>query len=79
MTFQDIIARERMLNRHELQQLVGYSHMHILRLEKDGRFPRRIQIGENRVGWRLGDILDWIESRRRITPIAHQEKQDSEA
>ena len=40
-----------------------YTPQHLHRLEKAGRFPRRIQLGPNRVGWRLTDIERWIEER----------------
>lgn len=28
----------------------------------DANFPKSIQIGANSVGWRLGDVLEYIES-----------------
>ena len=69
---------DRLIDKHELKLLVGLSHQHILRLEKSSKFPRRIQISANSVRWRLGDILDWITERRRITPVAHQNNQAEE-
>ena len=44
------------ISKKELLKLVPYSDQHILRLEKAGKFPRRIDLGENRVGWRLSLI-----------------------
>jgi prophage regulatory protein len=43
--------------------LVPYTPQHIRRLEKAGKFPRRIKLGENRVGWRLIDIEEWVSAR----------------
>lgn len=63
---------DRLIDKHELKMLVGLSHQHVLRLEKQRKFPRRIQIGENSVRWRLGDIMDWIAERRKQTPVAHR-------
>ena len=53
----------RIVNKKELRLLVPYSPQHILRLEKDNEFPKRIQIGKRRVGWSLKEIKDWIAKR----------------
>ncbi len=56
-------ALPRIVSKKDLKEMVPYSSQHILRLEKAGRFPRRIKLGERRVGWRLIDIERWIEER----------------
>ncbi|MDF5689228.1 AlpA family phage regulatory protein [Vibrio parahaemolyticus] len=34
------------------------------RLEKRGLFPKRVKLcGSHSVGWRLSEIMNWIESR----------------
>lgn len=53
----------RIITQKELRALVPYTAQHILRLEKVGKFPRRLQLGENRIGWRLIDIEDWVKAR----------------
>lgn len=53
----------RIITQKELRSLVPYTPQHILRLEKAGRFPRRIKLGQNRIGWRLIDIEDWLKAR----------------
>ena len=58
-------ALPRMITRKELRQLVPYCPQHILRLEKAGKFPKRIRIGKRRVGWWLHEVLAWIEARQR--------------
>ena len=55
---------KRIIDRHERRLLVPYSDVHILRLERDGLFPKRIQLGPNRVGWVLSEVLEWIERRK---------------
>ena len=57
----------RIVTKKELRLLVPYTPQHILKLEKKGRFPRRIQIGPRRVGWRLSDIESWIADRAAET------------
>ena len=41
----------RILSKKDLRQLVLYSPAQIDRLEKAGRFPKRVQLGPCRVGW----------------------------
>jgi prophage regulatory protein len=35
-----------------------YSHQPVARLEKTGKFPERIQLGPNRVGWAEAEVLE---------------------
>ena len=62
----------RIISKRELRQIVPYTPQHILRLEKRGKFPKRIQVGERRVGWLLSDVESWIASRVAcgVTPSA---------
>jgi prophage regulatory protein len=54
---------ERCLRLPEVQEIARYSKMHIDRLEKQGKFPRRIRLGDNRVVWRLSEVMDWLASK----------------
>ena len=36
---------------------------HIARLEAAGKFPKRIRLGVNRVGWLEQEVLAWLEER----------------
>lgn len=53
----------RIISKKELLTLVPYCDQHILRLEKKGKFPKRLDVGENRVGWRLVEVEAWLRSR----------------
>ena len=53
----------RILSKRELKELVLYSPQHIARLEKAGSFPKRVQLGPNRVGWVESEVLDWLKLR----------------
>lgn len=54
----------RIIDKKELRRYVPYSSHHVARLEAARAFPRRIKLGDNRVGWLLGEVLDWIEQRK---------------
>ena len=53
----------RILSKRQVKELVLYSPQHIARLEKAGLFPKRVQLGPNRVGWVEGEVLEWLEVR----------------
>ena len=53
----------RILSKRQLKEMVLYSPQHIARLEKAGKFPKRVQLGPNRVGWVEREVLDWLEER----------------
>jgi prophage regulatory protein len=53
----------RILSKRQLKEMVLYSPQHVARLEKAGKFPTRIQLGPNRVGWVEAEVLDWLQQR----------------
>ncbi len=54
---------EKFLSKKHVREIVLYSNAHIDRMEKAGRFPKRVQLGQCRVGWVASEIEGWIESR----------------
>jgi prophage regulatory protein len=54
----------------ELQTLVPYSRQHLRRLEAKGKFPHRLNVGENRVAWVRSEVYAWIEERKAQRPRA---------
>ncbi len=53
----------RLLSKRQVKELVLYSPQHIARLEAAGQFPKRVQLGVNRVGWVEREVLDWLQKR----------------
>jgi len=65
----------RLLSKRQLKEMVLYSPQHIARLEKAGQFPKRVRLGQNRVGWVEEEILDWLHERlerREVTTDTSQ-------
>lgn len=56
-----IIELDRIITKKELRGYIPYTPQHIARLEKIGRFPKRVHLGPNRVGWFENDIRAWME------------------
>jgi prophage regulatory protein len=55
----------RLLSSDELRPLKGipYSKVHLWRLEREQRFPKRVPLGESRHGWIESEIDDWLLER----------------
>lgn len=56
-------AKDRILRKPETQHKVGLSDPTIYRLERAGKFPKRIQLGGNSVGWFESEIDAWMEKK----------------
>lgn len=56
---------ERILTKKDLRKFVPYTPQHIARLEKAGKFPKRVQLGPNRVGWIENEVADWMDGLKR--------------
>lgn len=53
----------RLLSKRQVKELVLYSPQHIARLEAAGQFPKRVQLGANKLGGVEVDVLDWFQIR----------------
>jgi prophage regulatory protein len=53
----------RILSKRQLKEMVLYSPQHVARLEAAGTFPKRVQLGQCRVGWIEQEVLDWLQER----------------
>jgi len=58
--------------RGELLRLIPYSIQHIGRLEERFQFPRRVEIGRNRVAWVRTEVMAWLSARLVSRPQAPQ-------
>lgn len=44
-----------------LKTMQPYSRQHILRLENAGKWPRRVTLGANRIGWVYDEVVAHLE------------------
>ena len=54
---------ERLLDWQRLKQKVPFTRQHVGRLERAGKFPRRVKVGELRVAWLESEVEAWIKAR----------------
>jgi len=59
----DSLSRLRILRRAEVLSMIPLSDASLRRMEKDGRFPKRIRLSSHSYGWAENEVLDWIRLR----------------
>lgn len=52
---------DRMIRERVCQELTTLANSTSWKLEKDGKFPKRIKIGATAVGYRLSEVQAWIK------------------
>jgi prophage regulatory protein len=56
----------RFLSKKDVKQIALYSYAHTARLEAEGKFPKRVRLGNGkyaRVGYVESEIMEWCEKR----------------
>jgi predicted DNA-binding transcriptional regulator AlpA len=56
-----IVERHRVISETQAAELAGVSLVHFRRLRRQNKGPRFVRLGERRLGYRLGDVIDWID------------------
>ena len=59
------IQRQRILNSHQASEICGFSLPHGRRLYRLGKVPKPLQIGDRKLGWRAGELLDFLAKKAR--------------
>jgi prophage regulatory protein len=51
----------KLLSRNDLKNLgIDYCNVHLLRLEAEGKFPKRLYLSPARVAWVESEILEYL-------------------
>jgi len=59
----NVTDRERIIRKPELLNMIGLSDPTVWRMEKDGKFPKRLRLGGNSCGWLESEINGWLAER----------------
>ena len=60
----DVLKPSWYLNRKQIIKLTGMSRSTLDRLERDGKFPKRVTLSTQRIGWVVREVVDWDHDRR---------------
>lgn len=59
----ELPTEHRVVTESQAAQYCGLSVVHFRRLRKNETGPRFVQLGVRRIGYRIGDLLTWLEDR----------------
>ena len=59
------VEEHRIVRRNEVTRLTGLARATIYKKVADGSFPEPIRLGARSVGWRLSDIVAWLQAPER--------------
>lgn len=54
---------DRLIREAECRKITGLSRSTRWRMERRGQFPPRVNLTPYIVGWRLSEVMKWVESR----------------
>ncbi len=54
---------DRIINEPECKKTTNLSRTTRWRLMRKGLFPQKVRLSPNRTGWKLSQVLDWVEAR----------------
>lgn len=43
---------------------ISFSNSHLIKLEAEGKFPKRIPLSEQKVAWVKQEIFDWLSEKK---------------
>ena len=64
------IARQRVVDEKTAAEFIGLSRMTLERLRKLGTAPKHIVLSPRRLGYRICDLLAWLDARVADTETA---------
>jgi len=62
-------VEERIVRISEAEQMTGRSRSSLLRDVEAGRFPPLRKLGPKAVGWKISEILEWID---QLEVVGHE-------
>jgi predicted DNA-binding transcriptional regulator AlpA len=63
------ISRHKVLNTAEAAGFLNFSIPHFRRLYRSGGVPAPLKLSTRKLGWRAGDLVDWLAARQ-TRPVA---------
>lgn len=60
------VQRASVIGKKQLLELVNVSYSTWWRMERSGAAPGRVKLSAGRVGWRKGDVMDWLSNLKEV-------------
>jgi len=57
---------DRIVKEAEREKITSISRSQCYQLERNNLHPKRIRLSSHSVGWRLSELLHWVETRQAV-------------
>jgi predicted DNA-binding transcriptional regulator AlpA len=64
------MARHKVLSTAEAAAFLNFSVPHFRRLYRNGGVPAPLQLSTRKLGWKAGDLIDWLGTRQNRPVVA---------
>lgn len=64
------VSWHRVLSTAEAAALLNFSIPHLRRLYRNGSVPAPMRLSARKLGWRTGDLIDWLAARQNRSASA---------
>jgi len=63
VTLPPTLEKSRLVSSKQAAVLANFSVPHWRRLYRANKTPRPVRLGQRKLGWRVGDLEEWLEQR----------------
>ena len=56
----------KIINEHQCRAITTLSRSTRWRMMRRHQFPAKVRLSENRTGWKLSEILEWLSQRESV-------------
>jgi prophage regulatory protein len=57
---------DRIVRETDRRYITSISRTQAWKLEKQGLFPKRVRLSNRSIGWKLSELLEWVNTQPRV-------------
>lgn len=57
---------DRIVRETDRRYITSISRTQAWKLEKEGKFPKRVRLSNRSVGWKLSELLEWVNTQPQV-------------
>jgi prophage regulatory protein len=57
---------DRIVREADRRYITSISRTQAWKLEKEGKFPKRVRLSNRSIGWKLSELLEWVNNQPQV-------------
>jgi prophage regulatory protein len=57
---------DRIVRETDRRYITSISRTQAWKLEKEGKFPKRVRLSNRSIGWKLSELLEWVNNQPQV-------------